>query len=149
MFSIVLFLRRDTKGKLPIHAAASRGLLNVVQLLLKDNSICIDCIDNIRQTPLLLAAKNGSSQVVTYLLSKQADYTLKDCHNLSAFDWAVNNQLTEVIEVFLSKDYWKKVKHFKKDLIQKINKNRNKITYKYRKKTVILNGISYRSTVFC
>ena len=134
MFSIVLFLRRDTKGKLPIHAAASRGLLNVVQLLLKDNSICIDCIDNIRQTPLLLAAKNGCSQVVTYLLSKQADYTLKDYYNLSAFDWAVNNKQTEVIEVFLSKDYWKKVKHFKKDLIQKINKNRNKITYKYRKK---------------
>ena len=122
MFIIVLLLRRDCKGQLPIHAAASRGLLNIVQLLLKDNSICIDCIDNMRQTPLLLAAKNGSSQVVTYLLSKQADYTLKDCRNLSAFDWAINNKQTEVIEVFLNKDYWKKVKHLKKDLIQKINK---------------------------
>ena len=113
MFSIVLLLHRDCKGQLPIHAATSRGLLNIVQLLLKDNSICIDCIDNMRQTPLLLAAKNGSSQVVTYLLSKQADYTLKDRYNLSAFDWAVNNKQTEVIEVFLSKDYWKKVKHLK------------------------------------
>lgn len=116
-----IFLYRDANCRLPIHAAANKGLLNIVEFLINDNSESIDSSDNTRQTPLMLAAKNGFPQVVTYLLSKGAKYKLKDNSKCSAFDLAVINEKSEVVEVFLNKDYWKEVEYS-----EKIQSNENK-----------------------
>lgn len=56
-----------------------------------------------------MAAKNGFSDVVSYLLSKNADYAVKDKLGLTAFDWAVKRILPDVVKVFLEKNIWKEV----------------------------------------
>ena len=99
----------DANGQLPIHIAATKGLRCNVELLLRDDPDFVNKINNFDQSLILLAAKNGFSDVVSYLLSKNADYALKDKSGLTAFDWAVKRILPNVVKVFLEKSIWKEV----------------------------------------
>ena len=109
-------ISRDEKGQLPIHIAASKGVRGNVELLLRDDPDFVNKVNNLNQSPLLLAAKNGFSDVVSYLLSKDVDYELKDESGLTAFDWAVREKLPGVVEVFLEKNIWKEVIRMKLSL---------------------------------
>lgn len=57
----------------PIILAASRGLLNVVQVLIERDPELLEKTDLHNQTPLIWAAANGYEEVVNYLISKSAD----------------------------------------------------------------------------
>lgn len=58
---------RDSKGWTPLHYAASRGLQNVLFLLLHGKSN-INAVTNYQQTPLILSAMNGHDCCVKALL---------------------------------------------------------------------------------
>ena len=109
MILLTLSFFRDKNGQLPIHIAASKGVRSNVELLLRDDPDFIDKVNNFNQSPLILAAKNGFSEVVSYLLSKNADYALMDKAGLKAFDWAVKRTIPDVVEVFLEKNVWREV----------------------------------------
>jgi ankyrin repeat protein len=100
---------RDANDKLALHIAASKGLKSNVVLLLRESPDFIDIIDNSYRSPLLLAAQNNFPTVVSYLLSKNADYEIPDKLGLTAFDWAVSSKFSRVVEVFLDTNDWKKV----------------------------------------
>ena len=73
----------------------------------------IDAVDSSRQTPLMLATENGSPNLVSYLLSKNANWKMKDKDKYTAFDLAVLLARPKVVQVFLKEDsdkkYWKEV----------------------------------------
>ncbi|CAB3983037.1 ankyrin repeat [Paramuricea clavata] len=98
----------DANDQLALHIAASKGLKSNVVLLLRESPDFIDIIDNSYRSPLLLAAQNNFPTVVSYLLSKNADYEIQDKLGLAAFDWAVSSKFSRVVEVFLDTNDWKK-----------------------------------------
>ncbi|TPX58554.1 hypothetical protein SpCBS45565_g07976 [Spizellomyces sp. 'palustris'] len=68
-----------------VHYAASRGHLEVLQLLVERTSLVdVDVKDREGETPLLKAAYNGHTQVVRYLLSKNANVNQQDSDGWSA-----------------------------------------------------------------
>ena len=52
----------------------------------------------------MLAAKNGFPNLVSYLLSKNANWKMKDKDKNTAFDLAVLRARPKVVQVFLEED---------------------------------------------
>ncbi|KAI9281028.1 ankyrin repeat-containing domain protein [Sporodiniella umbellata] len=61
-----------------LHFAASRGHLNIVQLLIEEFAVRVDSVDKEGETALLKAAYNGHYSVVHYLLESNANLHHKD-----------------------------------------------------------------------
>ncbi|XP_046847838.1 transient receptor potential cation channel subfamily A member 1-like isoform X2 [Xenia sp. Carnegie-2017] len=99
----------DTNDQIPLHIACSKGILKNVQLLVQDHPDSIDVVDYLAQTPLILAAKYGFPNVVSYLLGMKASCALKDKTNFTAFDWALQRNLPDVVQCFLNTSNWKKI----------------------------------------
>ena len=70
----------DKYGFTPLHYAAQRGRLAMVQALIEDGGALINgyCNDW-RRTPLHMAAEMGQLRVVQYLVSREALLDLLDC----------------------------------------------------------------------
>jgi len=85
-------------GWTPLHYAASAGHVNIISLLL-ENSAYIDAESPNRTTPLMMAAKYGSSASVTFLLNQDADISLKNEQGFTALDFARQGGKPEAIEV--------------------------------------------------
>jgi len=77
-----------------IHLAAMHGRLEIVKILLNKNHQLLDITDKHGQTPLLLAAANGHTDTLEYLISKSADLNQatnlpgNECHGKTALHWA-------------------------------------------------------------
>ncbi|XP_028396650.1 serine/threonine-protein phosphatase 6 regulatory ankyrin repeat subunit B-like [Dendronephthya gigantea] len=99
----------DANNQMALHIAASKGLKKNVALLLQENPDSINIADNSSRTSLLLAAQNNFPNLVSYLLSLNADYEIPDKFGLSAFDWAISSNSSEVVHVFLKAEVWKKI----------------------------------------
>ncbi|XP_028398166.1 transient receptor potential cation channel subfamily A member 1-like isoform X2 [Dendronephthya gigantea] len=99
----------DANNQMALHIAASKGLKKNVALLLQENPDSINIADNSSRTSLLLAAQNNFPNLVSYLLSLNADYEIPDKFGLSAFDWAFSSNSSEVVHVFLKTEVWKKI----------------------------------------
>ena len=84
-------------GWTPLHYAASAGHVNIISLLL-ENSAYIDAESPNRTTPLMMAAKYGSSASVTLLLDQDADYGLKNEQGFTALDFARQGEKPEAVE---------------------------------------------------
>lgn len=83
-------------GWTPLHYAATRGHLAVMQLLL-DHDAYIDAASPNNSTPLMMAAQYGTPSAVKLLLEAGADPMLKNDLGLSAIDFAQRaNQLDSV-----------------------------------------------------
>ena len=74
-------------GWAPLHYAATRGQVAVMRLLL-DNDAYIDAASPNGTTPLMMAARYGSTDSVRLLLDEGADPLLKNQQQLSAIDFA-------------------------------------------------------------
>ncbi|MBA2709245.1 MAG: ankyrin repeat domain-containing protein [Tatlockia sp.] len=59
-----------------IHLAAKFGQLEIIKILLKKNPAYLEFKNRYNQTPLMIAAKEGLDEVVNYLLSEGADYSI-------------------------------------------------------------------------
>jgi ankyrin repeat protein len=90
-------------GWTPLHYAATRGHLAVMNLLLDEHAY-IDAASPNGTTPLMMAAHYGTASAVKLLLEADADPTLKNDLGLSAFDFAHSNNKLEsaaIISAFI------------------------------------------------
>eukprot|EP00735_Rhodelphis_limneticus_P011925 TRINITY_DN508_c0_g1::TRINITY_DN508_c0_g1_i1::g.10588::m.10588 TRINITY_DN508_c0_g1::TRINITY_DN508_c0_g1_i1::g.10588 ORF type:complete len:140 (+),score=5.49,sp/Q2QLB3/CTTB2_PLEMO/40.34/3e-20,Ank_2/PF12796.2/1.2e-22,Ank_2/PF12796.2/0.033,Ank/PF00023.25/34,Ank/PF00023.25/8.2e-08,Ank/PF00023.25/7.8e-08,Ank/PF00023.25/0.051,Ank_4/PF13637.1/3e-06,Ank_4/PF13637.1/2.9e-09,Ank_4/PF13637.1/0.00017,Ank_5/PF13857.1/35,Ank_5/PF13857.1/2.3e-06,Ank_5/PF13857.1/1.2e-11,Ank_3/PF13606.1/14,Ank_3/PF13606.1/9.2e-0 len=82
-------------------AAAAHGDLTTVKKLIEDEMIDVDLCDLSDRTPLMGAARNGHSQIVAYLLSKDAKINAKDVDHFTALAYAAFNGHAECVHVLL------------------------------------------------
>jgi len=83
-------------GWTPLHYAATRGHLAVIQMLI-DHDAYIDAASPNNTTPLMMAAQYGTPLAVKLLLEAGADPLLKNDLGLTAIDFAQRvNQLDSV-----------------------------------------------------
>lgn len=74
-------------GWAPLHYAATAGNLEIMEILLEEHAF-IDAESPNKSTPLMMAAKYGSTAAVKLLLEAGADPTLRNELGLSAVDFA-------------------------------------------------------------
>lgn len=74
-------------GWTPLHYAATAGQVEVMEILLEEHAF-IDAESPNRSTPLMMAAKYGSTAAVKLLLEAGADVTMRNELGLSAVDFA-------------------------------------------------------------
>lgn len=74
-------------GWTPLHYAATAGQLEVMEILLEEHAF-IDAESPNKSTPLMMAAKYGSTAAVKLLLEAGADATMRNELGLSAVDFA-------------------------------------------------------------
>jgi len=75
-------------GWAPLHYAASRGHIPMIDLLLEHHAY-IDAESPNRTTPLMMAAGYGSAQSTRILLRAGADATVRNAEGLTALDFAM------------------------------------------------------------
>lgn len=85
-------------GWTPLHYAATKGHLDVMELLFANNAY-IDAESPNGTTPLMMAAQYGSTEAVKRLLDEGADPTLKNQLGLSAVDFAYRANRTDAAEL--------------------------------------------------
>lgn len=84
-------------GWTPLHYAASAGQLELIKLLL-ENHAYIDAESPNRTTPLMMAARYGSTASVQLLLDQDADPKVKNQQGLTALDFAQQGIRTDAVE---------------------------------------------------
>lgn len=85
-------------GWTPLHYAATRGHLDIMQLLLDEHAY-IDAESPNRTTPLMMAAHYGTPSAVKLLLEAGADPLLKNDLGLTAIDFAHRASRKESAEI--------------------------------------------------
>jgi len=88
-------------GWTPLHYAATRGHLEVMQLLI-DHFAYIDAASPNNTTPLMMAAQYGTPLTVKLLLEAGADPLLKNDLGLTAIDFAQRSSQLDSVEMISS-----------------------------------------------
>lgn len=94
----------DIDGQSPVHAAATAGRDSVVKFLVGEVGCSVDHADNHGRTPLHLAVTKGHEQTVLTLLSLGAKPNVKDHAYQTPLHYAVQNNNSKLVKVFLEKD---------------------------------------------
>ena len=85
-------------GWAPLHYAATKGHVAVMDLLL-ENHAYIDAASPNGSTPLMMASMYGTASAVKLLLEAGADPLLKNEQGLTAIDFAYRDSRTESAEI--------------------------------------------------
>ena len=90
----------DTENWTPLHAAASDGNVESVQLLAKSGSN-VNARDSLQRTPLLLAVLGRSVEKAKALLEAGADIRLYDQYGRGVLHYAINESNPELLQLLL------------------------------------------------
>ena len=85
-----MLFRSNKPGWTPLHYAATRGHLEVMDYLL-ENHAYIDASSPNESTPLMMAALYGTPAAVKLLLEAGADPRIKNAVGLTAIDFALRD----------------------------------------------------------
>ncbi|KAK8137431.1 hypothetical protein PG984_002924 [Apiospora sp. TS-2023a] len=110
--TVKVLLEQDTQQHLNINAldgdgdmntalglATEGGHLEVVSLLLQQESLLVDLVNSEGQSPLLLAALNGYDAILDLLISRGADIFLRDNSGCTALVHACYRDSIKTIEI--------------------------------------------------
>jgi ankyrin repeat protein len=78
----------DDGGMYPLHLAAMKGHLDIVELLVQHGAN-VDILNHGLNSPMMLAAANGHDTVVIFLLNHHANFTLRNIKDRDALFMAV------------------------------------------------------------
>ena len=85
-------------GWAPLHYAATKGHLDIMNLLLEHHAY-IDASSPNESTPLMMAALYGTPSAVKLLLEAGADPGIKNALGLTALDFALRDRRTDSAEI--------------------------------------------------
>ncbi|MDF2966028.1 MAG: ankyrin repeat protein 50-like [Rickettsiaceae bacterium] len=88
-----------TLGLTPLHAAAYKGDLNMVKILMNEG-VEINSFTNEGNTPLHAAASCGNKPIVKFLLNKGAIIFIKNNAGFTASELALSKGNSEIVRVF-------------------------------------------------
>ncbi|CAD7698504.1 unnamed protein product [Ostreobium quekettii] len=97
---VSLQVRDELLGAMPLHFAAERGHLNVVEFLVQ-HQVDIDAGDNNRVTALHLASITNSVRVVDFLIQNGAKVALPDCTGDTPLHWAATRGHPQTAEILV------------------------------------------------
>jgi len=93
--------KADIYSLQPLHHAAMRGHLKVVEFLVKQQAIDLNCQDKQKSTPLHIAATYGHKEVAVILLKAGADCTKLDYKNQNPLHKACEEGNNEVVHAMV------------------------------------------------
>ncbi len=92
---------QDNAGWRPIHHAAQIGHTGIIELSLQ-SGVSVNTINLYKnETPLMLAAIEGHTQTVQFLLSKGADIEMKDCAENTALHLAAEFGRIDTVDTLI------------------------------------------------
>ena len=95
------FKARDIYNLTPLHHAAMRGNIKIVEHLVKECGVDINARDKMGSTPLHIAATYRNVEVVKILLEHDVDLCLKDKQKQTPLHRAAQEGCAEIIEAIL------------------------------------------------
>ncbi|CAF0715061.1 unnamed protein product [Brachionus calyciflorus] len=98
-----LLLKDNAKNWLPIHYAAFKSKLKILDFIIeKCKPSIINAQDLNGNTPLHIAIERGSKECVTYLLNKNADTTIKNKNSYAPIHQCVISNQPEILDILLT-----------------------------------------------
>ena len=97
-------IRDDTlvfEGATLFHLVAEKGSADAMSVLLRHFPDKVNVKDEQGRTPLHAAARGNNSDVIEFLLGKNADADAKDCNGWTALIWAAFSNATNAIKALL------------------------------------------------
>lgn len=92
---------RDQSHKTSLHVAAEKGFLACAHVLVQAGAQ-LDVLDRNQLSPLMLAALNGKSVVVKYLMRVGADITLKGEDGMTGLHMAAKSGHLDTCKIILN-----------------------------------------------
>lgn len=86
-------------GSNVIFSVASGNNILALKYLVEEKNVDINRKSDIKRTPLISAARGNALDATKYLLSKGADKTAKDEDGMTAYDYAVENENQEMMDL--------------------------------------------------
>jgi hypothetical protein len=93
-------LHRQAAG-VSVHAAARRGLLNVMEFLIREDGVPVDTLDKERMTALHHASKGGSMSAVALLLSLSANVNMQSATGWTSLALAADKGHVDVCKLLI------------------------------------------------
>lgn len=95
------YFDNSEKGNFAIHVACSNNHIKCVQLLLEYSGLLIEMRNKYKQTPLFIAAKLNSIDLVKFLLSQNANIESEDFQGLTPLFASCYCNSIDAIELLL------------------------------------------------
>jgi ankyrin repeat protein len=94
---------RNEDFKAPIHIAAEKGFLRILELLAGAPNVVFDLEDMNRDTPLHIAAAFGHENCVMFIITQPScNPNKRNRYNNTALDLAKTNEIAQVIASYFS-----------------------------------------------
>lgn len=89
---------QDHSGNTALAGACFKGYADMVQLLV-EHGADVNLVNYNGASPLIYASTFGHEQIAKYLLEHHADKNIKDRFGKTAKDYALNQELTEIVKM--------------------------------------------------
>ncbi|XP_006749301.1 histone-lysine N-methyltransferase EHMT1 [Leptonychotes weddellii] len=93
---------QDAEGSTCLHLAAKKGHYDVVQYLLSNGQMDVNCQDDGGWTPMIWATEYKHVELVKLLLSKGSDINIRDNEENICLHWAAFSGCVDIAEILLA-----------------------------------------------